>query len=438
VACVADLPRDCKGGLRAFLRDYDHAALDLEIMDEAVLLDCDTPEDYRRLLAYARREDIPTSRECEVIWDRYGVPEPVRHHCRLVGDFAGRLACHLHCAGLQLNIPLVVAAGFLHDLAKGRPGHARAGAEILEDLGYGRVARVVACHTDIRVEEHAVDESALLYLMDKFLVGERLVTLEERFSRAREKFASQPEVLTSIAKRFTDALTIKKRLEEVLGISLEKLLRRHEGSLGRNDTAGARQIYLARHGAVETPGEGRRYIGHLDVPLSSEGRGQAAALKEKLLQIPLSAVYCSDLRRGLETAEIIAAAHGLTPNALREFREINLGAWEGLCFDEVKERFPEEYAARGRDFSRFRPPGGESFLDCVHRVLPALYAALSSSAGDLLLVGHAGVNRILLCLAQGRSLADLFDIPQDYGCLNLMAYREFEFAVESSNEAILP
>jgi CTP:molybdopterin cytidylyltransferase MocA len=56
-ALVRNLPPDCDGGLRAFLGRYSAAALDLEVIDEAVLLDCDTPEDYRRLQAYASRED---------------------------------------------------------------------------------------------------------------------------------------------------------------------------------------------------------------------------------------------------------------------------------------------------------------------------------------------------------------------------------------------
>jgi len=427
-ACVADLPRVWEGGLRAFLSRYDHEAQDLEVMDEAVLLDCNTPEDYRRLLDYGRREDLPSRRECEAIWDQHGLPEPVRRHGRLVGELAGRLAGHLHCAGLKLHVPLIVAAGYLHDLAKGQRDHARVGAGILADLGYGRVAKVMASHMDIQVGEHGVDESGLLYLTDKFLHGDRLVTLEERFSRARQKFVHRPEVLTAVAKRLKDARIIKNRLEEVLGIFLEELLRRHQGSLGQAAAARPQKIWLARHGAVDIPGQGRRYLGHLDVPLSASGRGQAGALQARLRRIPLSAVYCSDLRRGVETAEIIAEAHGLKPIHRLEFREISLGAWEGLTFDAVKERFPEEYAARGRDFSRFRPPGGESFLDCGHRVLPALYAALASTPGDLLVVGHAGVNRILLSLAQGRSLANLFDIPQEYGCLNLITCREFEFS----------
>ncbi len=56
-ACVADLPLDWEGGLRAFLSRYHAEALDLEVMDDTILLDCDTPEDYHRLQAYASKED---------------------------------------------------------------------------------------------------------------------------------------------------------------------------------------------------------------------------------------------------------------------------------------------------------------------------------------------------------------------------------------------
>ncbi len=437
-ACVADLPPDWEGGLQAYLSRYDDEALDLEVMDEAVHLDCDTPEDYHCLLRYEERQEFPNLQECEALWDRNNLPEKVRCHCRLVAVLAGILAGHLNCAGLKLNVALAVAAGYLHDLAKGQPDHAKVGGRYLEELGYTRVGRLVAAHKDIQVKEQSVDESELVYLADKCSHNDRLVSLEERFSRALKKFADQPEILTAVAKRLQDARLIKNRLEDALRISLEEILRRYGRSLRPPAAVGPRKIYLVRHGEVETPGKDRRYLGHLDVSLSAAGLRQAEALKEKLRQVPLAAIYCSDLRRSVETAAVIAAPHGLKPSARREFREIGLGAWEGLTFDAVKEGFPEEYAARGQDFSHFRPPGGENFLDCAHRILPALYEALAAAPGALLIVGHAGVNRILLCLAQGRSLANLFDIPQDYGCLTLMTYCEFEFAVESLNETLLP
>ncbi len=433
-ALVRDLPPDCEGGLRAFLQRYDAVALDLEVLDEAVLLDCNTPLDYQRLRAYSLREALPTRRECEAIWNRHGLPAPLRRHCLLVGELAGRLAVHLNCAGLHLNIPLVLAAGYLHDLAKGQPDHARTGDRILEDLGYGAVGRLVATHVDLRSLAPSVEESQLLYLADKLVARDRLVSLEERFQPASEKFAEQPEIMASVARRLEQARIIKQRLEGVLGISLEELIRRYAQGFYPAAAAGPQTIYLVRHGAIQPPGPGRRYLGQLDVPLSPEGYRQAESLRERLRPERLAAVYGSDLRRAMETAAIIAAPHGLTPRAWPEFREISLGAWEGLAFEAVQQRYPEEYAARGKDFINFRPPGGESFLDCAHRVLPAFYAALASTPGDLLIVGHAGVNRILLSLAPGRSLTELFDFPQDYGCLNLLTCCDLEPVVVSLNE----
>jgi molybdenum cofactor cytidylyltransferase len=436
LTCVADLPLNWEGGLGAFLSRYDGEALDLEVIDEAVLLDCDTPEDYRRLLSQKSRENLPTGRECKAIWDRHRIPESLRRHGRLVAGLAGILANHLNCAGLGLSVPLAVAGGYLHDLAKGQADHAGVGAGILEDLGYSRVARLVASHKDIQVDEQSITEMELLYLADKFIAGDRLVTLKERFCRALTKFGDQPEALAAINKRLKDAQLIQRRMEEVLGISLEELLKRYERSLPQAAVAGPRRIYLVRHGAVKASGKDKRYLGHLDIPLSAHGCYQAEALRERLRQVPLAAIFCSDLERTTKTAAIIAAPHGLTPKARREFREIALGSWEGLTFDEVRQRFPQEYEARGRDFTRFRPPGGESFLDLAHRVLPAFYEAVGCCDGDLLVVGHAGVNRILLSLALGRTLAAPFEISQDYGCLNLLSYRYFELDVEVINDTL--
>ena len=56
--------------------------------------------------------------------------------------------------------------------------------------------------------------------------------------------------------------------------------------------------------------------------------------------------------------------------------------------------------------SCFVRPAGESFQDCAFSVIPALFAALLSTRGDILILiaGHAGVNRILICQAMGKSM----------------------------------
>jgi molybdenum cofactor cytidylyltransferase len=434
VTCVVDLPQDYEGGLRAFLSRYDAQALDLEVVDEAVLLDCNTPADYRRLQAYGMREDIPTENECRAIWAAHGVSEQVIAHCRLVAEVARTFAIHLKCAGFNVNLELVVAAANLHDLARGQPDHARAGARMLAALGYPQVARVVGAHMDLQLKRRSFDEADLVYLADKCVEDDRLVTLEERFHSSLERFAANPEALKAVAKRFQDARVIQERVEEILGTTLEEILRRYERSMRLAATDGSRAIYLIRHGAVRPQGSEKRYVGQLDLPLIPEGRRQAEALRERLRHTPLTAIYCSDLQRSLETAAIIAEPHGLDPCAVKDFREIGLGEWEGLPFAEVRRRSPAEYEERGRDFIHFRPPGGENFLDCACRVLPAFYEVLRATRGDILIVGHAGVNRTLLCQALGQSMNTLFDIEQDYGCLNLVRYQDLTFELEILND----
>lgn len=429
-----DLPCHHPGGLRAFLRRYDPEAGEIAVTDEAVLMDCDTPADYERLKTYAEREDIPTERECRALWDRFAVPERVIAHSRTVGELARLLAIHLNRAGLALNIDLIIAAGYLHDVAKGQPDHAAAAARMLTGMGYSRVGKVVASHMDIHLRGKSLNEGALIYLADKCVDGDQLVPLETRFRRSLEKYAGRPEALMAIERRLDNARSIQSSIQEVLGETLDSLIQKYNRNIRAVSNSGPRKIYLVRHGAVQREGNARRFIGQLDIPLSSEGIQQVRRLRERLVDTELSAIFCSDLRRSAATAAILAQiSPRLTPIEMPQLREINLGEWDGLDFDEVSNRDPEGFEERGRDPVHYQPPGGESFLDCTIRVIPAFYHILQSTRGNLLIVGHAGVNRIILCQVLGRSLANLFDVPQDYACLNVICTKDGGFEVKVLN-----
>jgi broad specificity phosphatase PhoE len=181
-----------------------------------------------------------------------------------------------------------------------------------------------------------------------------------------------------------------------------------------------RLVYLVRHGEIWREDDRSRYVGQLDVPLSDRGRRQAAELGRRLRRAGIAGLFASDLSRARETAEIAGDALGLPCTQLPELREVSLGEWEGLPVREVARQFPGEYRARGLDMGRFRPPGGESFEDCSARVVPAFHRILASTRGDLLLVCHAGVNRLLLCHVLGMLPANLFRLGQGYGCCNLI------------------
>lgn len=180
-------------------------------------------------------------------------------------------------------------------------------------------------------------------------------------------------------------------------------------------------LYLVRHGAILSVAK-KACIGQIDAPLSEEGIEQAWALRRWLEPVSFSRVIASDLSRSQRTARVITGRRSVPVESMSALREISLGDWEGFSFDEIRQKFPEEYAARGRDLENWRPPRGESFADCRQRVDAALQSILAGSAGDILIVGHAGVNRLILCSALDIPAKNLHRIGQDYGCVNVIEY----------------
>ncbi len=191
-------------------------------------------------------------------------------------------------------------------------------------------------------------------------------------------------------------------------------------------------IYLVRHGLIVSP-SGKEYIGQNEVPLSEEGVEQAWALRKWLEPVHFNYAFSSDLSRTERTCRIIAGDRAKSIEVIPALREINLGEWEGFTFREIEERFPEDFAARGRDMENWRPPGGESFADCRARVMDAFRGILDRSQGNILLVGHSGVNRLILCDLLGISIAKLHNIGQDYGCLNIIDFSRPRMCIKLMN-----
>lgn len=192
------------------------------------------------------------------------------------------------------------------------------------------------------------------------------------------------------------------------------------------------RIYLARHGKIEGDEE-KRYIGQSDWELSQVGLMQAERLHQTLRANHLEQIYCSSLRRTRQTAEIIAADRELMPVALLELQELNMGDWEGVKFADIRANYPEEFERRGEDLANFRPTGGESFTDLYERVIPVFQHIMSSARKDILMVAHAGVNRVILAHALGLPLSCIFRFKQDYGCLNVIRFDGQVFCVEKLN-----
>lgn len=175
-----------------------------------------------------------------------------------------------------------------------------------------------------------------------------------------------------------------------------------------------RTIYLVRHGHTDIgPGHKSVCLGRKDVPLEHEGVKQAERLAQYFRDKKIDAVYSSPLIRCLETARILAekSGHKDLPIYIEEdFTEVDTGEWDGLPFNELMEKYPEEYAERGEHLGTYVIPGGESLEKAGERFAEAFEKVLAESYGDILIVAHAGVIRSFLCRLTGTDTDDLLKL----------------------------
>ena len=156
--------------------------------------------------------------------------------------------------------------------------------------------------------------------------------------------------------------------------------------------------HLLRHGQTEHTPE-RRFSGRNELPLSRTGRAEAEAAAVRAKELGIDAVVASPLRRTRETAEIVAAALGVTPEFDDDLVELDFGDVEGLTFAEAQERHPLAARRFGSDIT-VPAPGGESVADVSARVARARRRLLSRYAGrTVLVVSHVTPIKVMLAAA---------------------------------------
>ncbi len=165
-----------------------------------------------------------------------------------------------------------------------------------------------------------------------------------------------------------------------------------------------KHFYIFRHGQTVWNAEGRPQGQHpYPVPLTMNGREQAASLAEKLADRKIKRLISSDLLRAAQTAEIVAGRLGLGIEYDPRLREVDYGKLNGMYTIEREEKYPDFrkcYADYGAKF-----PDGESFGEVAERMKAAIRdAAQKYSSRNIALSTHGNAMTVLINVLFGRRI----------------------------------
>jgi glucosyl-3-phosphoglycerate phosphatase len=153
------------------------------------------------------------------------------------------------------------------------------------------------------------------------------------------------------------------------------------------------RLVLLRHGQTDFNVAGRMQ-GHLDSVLTGTGLSQVALAAPEVARLAPDRLVSSDLRRAVDTADVIGAACAVPVKVDARLRETHLGEWQGLTVPEIEAGWPGAIATWRSD-PAWAPPGGESRIDVVQRAQPVV-AELDAEFTDgaratAVLVAHGGL-----------------------------------------------
>ena len=218
----AILSHDGQGGLKTMLERQED--LDVSVWDHGILLDADTPEDFAVLTHRLSRLDIGERAEALAL-ATLTLPQQGLSHGLAVARVAEGLGRELNRHGYSLNEDLLHNAALLHDVAKGRPQHETAGAELLRGLGLGRLAEIVAVHRDAPPPVSGrLTEKEMVCLADKLIRGSKRITVRQRFQEKLDLYAGDAEACLAIRRRLANAQALQTLAERITGKDIEELL----------------------------------------------------------------------------------------------------------------------------------------------------------------------------------------------------------------------
>lgn len=193
------------------------------------------------------------------------------------------------------------------------------------------------------------------------------------------------------------------------------------------------ELILARHGETMWNVE-KVFRGRADVNLDEVGIKQAELLGKYLSNWELEAIYSSPVKRALDTANIVARYQKVAVRIAEGLTDFDFGEWQSLPEQEVKRLYPAILSEWHNNPDKAKMPGGESLADVRGRAVEVVNDVLSRHQGNVLLVSHRVVIKVLICYLLGLDNSHFRNINQDVGGITTFDYADGRFVLTKHND----
>jgi broad specificity phosphatase PhoE len=193
------------------------------------------------------------------------------------------------------------------------------------------------------------------------------------------------------------------------------------------------ELILARHGETVWNVE-KVFRGRADVSLDEVGIKQAELLVKCLSNWKLGAIYSSPLKRALDTANIVARYQKAAVHIAEGLIDFDFGEWQSLPESEVRRLYPDLFNEWHNNPHKVRMPSGESLGDVRKRAVEVVNDVLFRHRGNVLLVSHRAVIKVLICYLLGLDNSQFRNIHQDVGGITIFDYADERFVLTRHND----
>ena len=184
------------------------------------------------------------------------------------------------------------------------------------------------------------------------------------------------------------------------------------------------KLILVRH-ALTVDNQKSRLSGHIDSSISEEGKEQIDKITNYLKDFDIDKIYTTTSSRTKDTVKKLSELKSIEIIEKESLKEISFGDFEGLSFDEIKDKYPKEFQDMIEKGYEYKYPNGESLIDSYNRVCIELDNIISNNDDRTILIcSHGGTIRNIITYLISNSYKYHWNFKIDNGSVTILEVQD--------------